>query len=120
MANSDPPLRPSAAADDPPAVWLAQNAAGLAALVLGGLGFTIAFIAQDPLWSMPDRRITVPFLVATLIAVVISLSRRERSKILPLAGLAMAACAMVLGWFLVMATIIGVTALLLLIISLVM
>lgn len=120
MGDPAPPLRPVTPELDPPAVWLAQNLAGLIALLLGGLGFTVAFIVADPLWSMPDRRVTVPFLVATLIAVVISVARRERSKLLPLAGLAMAACAVVLGWFLVMATILGVTALLLLIISLVM
>ncbi len=122
MAEPDAPLRPATTPtyEDPPAVWLGKNWAGLSALVIGAVGFMVAFMIQDPLWSAPDRRLTVPVLVVTLVAAVLSLARREGSKILPVAGLALAACAMVLGWFLVMATIVGITAILILIISLVM
>ncbi|MEZ4403163.1 MAG: hypothetical protein R3B06_24275 [Kofleriaceae bacterium] len=121
-APVEPSLRPAAAAagHEPAPQWLARHAVGLAALVVGAVGFVVTFMFQEPLWSMPDRRLTVPFFVATLVLAVIAVARREGNLILPLAGLALATLAMVLGWFLVMAIIVGVTAVLILILSMVM
>ncbi|MBK9036395.1 MAG: hypothetical protein IPL61_34965 [Myxococcales bacterium] len=124
MADLDPPLRPSTAA--PPAApeaagqWLTRHALGLAALVVGAVGFVITFMFQDPLWSMPDHRLTVPFFGVALVLAVVSVARREGNLILPITGLALAALATVLGWFLVMAVIVGVAAIVILIMSMVM
>jgi hypothetical protein len=88
--------------------------------VVGAVGFLVVMLAQDALWSTPDWRITVPFFVATLVLAVASIARRERAPLLPLVGLGLAAMALVLGWFLVMAIIVAVTAIVILILSMVM
>jgi hypothetical protein len=99
---------------------MAHHAFGLLALVAGAIAFLVVALHQDQLWSTPDWRLTVPFFVGTLVIAVVSLARRERAPILPLVGVALAAIALVLGWFLVMAIIVAVTALIILIISMVM
>ncbi|MBK7076197.1 MAG: hypothetical protein IPH44_28290 [Myxococcales bacterium] len=122
MTTPDPSLRPAAAAagPEPAAQWVAKNATGLAALVVGAVGFVVTFMVQDPLWSMPDHRLTVPFFGLALVLAVVSVARRERTLVLPVAGVALAALAMVLGWFLVMAMIVAVAAIVILIMSMVM
>ncbi len=122
MSTPDPSLRPAAAAagPEPAAQWLAKNATGLAALVVGAIGFVVTFMVQDPLWSMPDHRLTVPFFGLALVLAVVSVARRESTLVLPVAGVALAALAMVLGWFLVMALIVAVAAIVILIMSMVM
>ncbi len=122
MSTPDPSLRPAAAAagPEPAAQWVAKNATGLAALVVGAVGFVVTFMVQDPLWSMPDHRLTVPFFGLALVLAVVSVARRERTLVLPVAGVALAALAMVLGWFLVMAMIVAVAAIVILIMSMVM
>lgn len=112
------PLRPATGLPAKP--WFAQHAIGLATLVLGAIGFAVVAFSQDALWSMPDWRLTVPFFVATVAGTVVSLARREGLPVLPLAGLGLAAVTLVLGWFLVMAAIVAVTAILILILSAVM
>ena len=122
MSTPDPSLRPAAAAagPEPAAQWLARNATGLAALIVGAVGFVVTFMVQDPLWSMPDHRLTVPFFGLALVLAVVSVARRESTLVLPVAGVALAALAMVVGWFLVMALIVAVAAIVILIMSMVM
>src|SRR5262245_39555655 len=119
-----PPLRPETPAHPggplPLGPWLAAHALGLAALVVGAVGFVVVALRQDRLWSTPDWRITVPFFVATLVFTAAGLARRERQPWLALLGVGLAAIALVLGWFLVMAIIVAVTALLILVASMVM
>lgn len=102
----------------PPAQrWLLDHAAGLAALVIGALAFLVVTVSQRELWAQPDFRITVPFFVAALVAVVISFSRKEKSYALPLLGLGLAAATLVLGWFLITAAVVVGTGLVILVLS---
>ena len=122
-SSPDPSLRPATAAGsapEPAAQWLAHHAFGLAALVVGAIGFVVTFMVQDPLWSMPDHRLTVPFFGLALVLGVVSVARKEGALVLAVSGVALAALAMVLGWFLVMALIVGVAAIVILIMSMVM
>lgn len=112
------PLRPATSAAS--GNWFAQHAVGLATLVVGAIGFMVATLSQDALWTMPDWRLTVPFFVVTVVGTVVSVARREGLPVLPLAGLGLAAVTLVLGWFLVMAAIVVVTAIVILIMSAVM
>ncbi len=111
------PLKPSTRA---PGNWFAQHAIGLATLAIGAVALMVVTLQQDELWSMPDWRLTMPFFVATLAGTLVSLARREGLPVLPLAGLGLAAVTLVLGWFLVMAAIVVVTAIIILIMSAVM
>ena len=99
---------------------LARHAFGLAALGLGILAFVVVAVSQDALWSAPDPRISVPAFAVTAIAAGISVARRERAYSLCLAGLGLAGAALVLGWFLMLAIVIGATAALILILHSVM
>ena len=103
-------LRPA----DPSATgWLAQRPAALAAGVLGLLAFIVVAISQGQLWSTPDWRISVPGFVLTAAAACVSVARREvRAYPLWLVGIGLAGAALVLGWFLMLAIVIGATAIL--------
>ena len=129
----DAPVPPSA--ESPPAVtpslsraapkpdladWVKQHAFGLAALVLGVVGFSVVALTQAELWASPDWRITVPFFVVTLAATVVSLVRREKPVAISLLGFGLSAAALAMGWFLVTAIVIGVTAVIILLLSVVM
>ena len=100
--------------------WLASHVAGVIALALGALAFIVVAVTQEPLWSTPDPRISVPGFVVTAIAATASIARRERAYPLWLLGIGLAGAALVLGWFLMLALIIGATALLILILHSVM
>lgn len=101
--------------------WLARRPAGTLAAALGLLAFIVAAAAQPTLSATPDARITVPGLAVTAIAALISIARREHAAYpLWLAGLGLAAAALVLGWFLVLAIVIGATVALILIVHAVM
>ena len=104
------PLRPSTAAAPTPADWIKLHLFGLIAMVVGATSFTIAAVRQDHLWSTPDHRVTIPLFVATLVIGVVSLVRREPTKILPLVGVALAAIAVALGWVIVVGAILLATA----------
>ena len=106
------PLRPASGQPSPrtPSAWLLAHALGLGAIVLGATSFTIAAIRQDELWSTPDHRVTIPFFVATLVIAIVSFVRQEPTRILPLAGLALAAIAVALGWVIVVGAILLATA----------
>jgi len=95
--------------------WLAQRPAGMLAAVLGLVAFIVVAVAQPRLWSTPDWRLSVPGLAATAIAALISLARREHAAYpLWLVGLGLAIAALVLGWFLMLAIVIGATVVLIL------
>ena len=109
---ADAPLtRPShlQPADPSRRAWLVRRPAGALAAVLGALAFVVAAVAQRELWSVPDWQVTAPGLAATAIAAAVSIARREHAYPLWLAGLGLAAAALVLGWFLMLAIVIGVT-----------
>jgi hypothetical protein len=90
--------------------WLARHAAGVAALALGALALVAVLIAQDRLFADPDWRIAVPGFAATTIAAAISLARRERAYMLWPIGLGLAACALLVGWVVMLAIVVGATA----------
>lgn len=101
--------------------WLARRPAALIAMVLGLASFVIVAVAQPALWAVPDWRLSVPGLAATAIAALISLARREPAGYsLWLVGLGLACAALVLGWFLMLAIVIGATVVLILILHVVM
>ena len=111
MADVDPgSLRPASPAPANPREWLVRHALGLVVLVLGAASFTIAAIRQDELWATPDHRVTIPLFVAALVVGVISFVRQEPSRLLPLAGVALAAIAVALGWVIVVGAILLATA----------
>ena len=84
------------------------------------IAFIVVAVTQRELWSTPDWRISVPGFAATAVASLVSLARRERAHALWLVGLGLAAAALVLGWFMMLAIVIGATAILMLILHTVM
>jgi hypothetical protein len=100
--------------------WFARHAAGMAALVLGVISFIVVALVIADIEDIPDWRITVPFFAATVAAAVVSFARKEGTYAIPLLGVGLAAAAMVLGWFVALAIILAVTALVILIMSHVM
>ena len=100
--------------------WLAQRPWALVSLVLGLASFIVVATATDPFWTTPDWRISVPGFALTAIASLVSLARRERGHVLWLVGVGLAGAALVLGWFMMLALVIGVTLVLMLILSTVM
>ena len=100
--------------------WLAQRPAALASLGLGVLSFIVVAATQTQLWSTPDWRISVPGFALAAGASLMSLWRHERGHALWLAGVGFAGAALVLGWFFMLALVIGATLLLMVILSTVM
>jgi hypothetical protein len=100
--------------------WALAHLAGLIGLGLGAVGFLVVALSQDELWSTPDWRIAVPFLAATIIAACASIARREGMWALPLVGVGLAASALVLGWFLILAIVILATVVVIVILHSVM
>jgi hypothetical protein len=113
---TEPRLKPEARPGPDPN-WFKNHAIGLVTLLLGLVAFTVVAATQDEFWAQPDWRMTVPFLVVTLAAGVVSMARKEGAYYLPLLGIGLAGAAMVLGFFVVFAIIIAVTALVILILS---
>ena len=105
-------LRPS----DPSSSIFARCPAGVVAGVLGILAFIVVAVGQGDLWATPDWRLSVPGFALTAIAAGVSLARHERGAYpLWLVGLGFAAASLVLGWFLMVAIVVGATAILMLI-----
>jgi len=103
-------------ADTSASSWLARRPAALASAALGLVAFIVVAISQTQLWSTPDWRISVPGFVITAAAACVSIARRERGAYpLWLLGIGLAGAALVLGWFLMLAIVIGATAILMLI-----
>ena len=100
--------------------WLARRPLGLASLVLGIVTFAVCAMTTTPLWSSPDWRISVPGFVVTLVAAIASALRRESAWGLWLVGVGLAAASLVLGWFLMVAVVLGATVVVMLIVHTVM
>jgi hypothetical protein len=95
-------------ADPSAGSWLAARPAALAAGVLGLLAFIVVAVASGELGSNPDWRISVPGFALTAIASIASIARKERGGYaIWLIGLGLAAASLVLGWFLMVAIVIG-------------
>jgi hypothetical protein len=109
-------LRPA----DPSRSWIAQRPAGAIAAALGLASFVVVAVAQPALWATPDPRLSVPGLAVTAVAAVASIARHERGSPLWLAGVGLAAAAVLLGWFLMLAIVLGATVALILILHAVM
>lgn len=95
-------------ADPSTGSWLAARPAALAAGVLGLIAFIVVAVASGELGATPDWRISVPGFVLTAIASIASVARKERSGYMVwMIGLGLAAASLVLGWFLMVAIVIG-------------
>ncbi len=120
---NDAPLgKPDHLRDVPttPTEWMSTHLAGLAALVLGVISFTVVAIVQEPMWTTPPWQLSVPGVAAAALAALVSLRRREGTHWLWIVGLGLAAASTVLGWFLMFAIVIGGTAVLMLILNVLM
>ena len=96
--------------------WLAKRKIALVALVLGALSFVVVAIVHPNVSDLPDWRLSVPGFALCAIASVVSLVRREpQGYWLWAIGLGLAAAAIVLGWFLMLAIVIAATAIVILI-----
>lgn len=88
--------------------WLATRPAGIIAAALGLVAFVVVAIASGELGATPDWRISVPGFALTAIAAIASIARRERGAYpFWLIGLGLAAASLVLGYFLIVAIVIG-------------
>ena len=92
----------------------------IAALALGIVAFAVVCVSQREMWSTPDWRFSVPGFALTAIVSLVSLARREKAFGLWIVGLALAAASLVLGWFLMVAIVVAVAAILMLILHTVM
>ncbi len=110
-------LRPATASRG---AWIKQRPFALASLALGLLSFIVVATTSPQIWSTPDWRISVPGFVLTAAAAIASMVRREHGPGFWALGLGIAGAALVLGWFMMLAIVIGVTFLLMLILSTVM
>jgi len=85
------------------------------------LSFLVTAVVHGELSSTPPWWLTVPGFLATLAAAAASLAGREpRGYWLWGLGLGLAGAAIVLGWFLMLAIVIGATAIAILILHAVM
>jgi hypothetical protein len=104
-----------------PRLRLSGRPAGAIALVLGVVAFVAVAVVQPSLWATPEWRIGAPGLGATAVAAVVSIARREPgASPLWLAGLGLAATALVIGWFLMLAIAVAATVAVILILHAVM
>lgn len=97
-----------------------RNLLALAAFAVGAIGFAVALLATQPVWTTPDWRVTLPAFVLAAAATAGSFLRREPTRWLGVLGVGMAAASTVLGWLLLMAIVAVVTAAVILVLSLVM
>jgi len=113
-------LRPEATPPDR-RHWIRHHAAGLASATLGvlavGAAALVVLSRDGSLTDAPDPRLTVPFLIATLACAIAAFARREGVYALPAAGIALAACALVLGWALIVALVAAVAIAVILILA---
>ncbi len=97
-------------ADPSAGSWLVSRPAAVVAAVLGLIAFIVVAVASGEVGATPDPRISVPGFVLTSIAAIFSIARKERGAYpLWLIGLGLAAASLVLGWFLMVAIVIGAT-----------
>jgi len=96
--------------------WIAQRKLALAALVLGALSFIVVAAVHPNVDAMPDFRLSLPGFALAAVASLASIARREpQGYWLWATGLGLAGAAIVLGWFLMLAIVIGATAIVILI-----
>jgi hypothetical protein len=99
--------------------WYVRHAAGIIAIVVGFVGLVAAYWLQfgpdHAITQVPDLRVTIPFLVVTVASGTVALVRGERMRGLPIAGMAMATAATVLGWFILVAAVAAVAVIAILI-----
>lgn len=86
-------------------------------MALGLITFIVVSVSQQQFWSTPDWRISVPGFSLTAFTALISIVRREHGPGFWALGVGMAAAALVLGWFMMLAIVIGATLLLMFILS---
>lgn len=112
-------LQRSAGSGRPP--WIVRHACGLGAVAVGFAALIAAFVMQfgggREITTVPNPWITVPLFLATAGVAAGAFVRREPLKALPIAGAAMAASALVLGWLVLVAAVALVAAIAILIIS---
>jgi hypothetical protein len=109
-----PLARPAHLSSD--GAWLSHRKAGAAAAALGALAFLLAAMTAGQIGTTPDWRLTLPLFGATAVVSAISALRRETGAYpLWLIGLGLAGAATVLGWFLMVAIVVGATVVLILI-----
>jgi hypothetical protein len=89
--------------------WYVRSAAGIACAVVGGAGLIEAYLAQfgtgQSVPTIGNLAILMPILGVAVVLAVISFLRRERPVALPVAGLAMALAAPVVGWIVLVAAV---------------
>lgn len=92
--------------------WYSRAAAGAIAFALGGValiaGYWSQFATGRPVPSVGEPAVFVPIFGVTLLVFVVALVRRERPLGLPIAGLAMAIAAPLVGWVVLVAAIAAV------------
>jgi hypothetical protein len=95
-----------------PADRLLASAGALVSIVVGAAaliaGFWTQFRGERAITDPSDLRIVLPLAGVALAAAIVSFVRRERARPLAIAGLAMAACAPLLGWVVLVGTVAAV------------
>jgi len=113
VAELDKPEHLRPVEDASPGAWIARRKAASLAGALGLLSFIVVAIGQGELAAVSDWRLSLPGFALTVAASIASLVRREPQGYWIWAiGLALAAVAIVLGWFLMIMVIIAGAALL--------
>ena len=101
--------------EESPGAWIARRKFGFTAGVIGVLSFLVVAIGQRD-WDTPDWWLSLPGFVLAAIASGLSLARREPAGYwLWALGLGIAAAAIVLPWFFMIAVIVAGAALLMMI-----
>ena len=107
------PLERAAGIDSKP--WLLGHVAGLVCMVLGSISLIWAGIltmqANALFAQVPAPWLTVPLLVGAIASGAVSVLRKEGAWGLAVAGIAMAAAALALGWILILLAVMAVTLL---------
>ena len=113
----------TAQAQKPPS-WIARHPTGFATLVVGvlaiGITAIVHFGAGQTVSELPDWRLTTPFAAVAVVLAAVSLLRKEGAPFVPIIGIGLCGCAMALGWILALAVIVGVTLLIVIVMSQVM
>ena len=97
--------------------WFKQRPFALASFALGVISFIVVATTSAEVWSTPDWRISVPGFAITAFAALISIVRREHGPGFWALGVGIAGASLVLGWFMMLAIVVGVTFLLMVILS---
>lgn len=93
--------------------WTRRYLFGVVCIVIGviavGVTAWVHFGGDGAVTDTPDVRVTVPMLILAMAAGIGSVVRRERKLVLPILGVGLAAGATIIGWTLVLATIVAIT-----------